>query len=322
MQEVIMQRFDNIHDVARGKWPSLLPAFGVPAALINGKHQPCPMCGGKDRFRFTDHEGSGAYICNQCGKGNGVDLVMKLKGLSFKDVATEIREKAGTATQVYTKATATKKDFSDYGRQLWATASPLTEGDAGMLYLRRRGITFVPKEIRLASTLRTKNSKGVVETAPFALVSRFVGPDNKTIGFHRTFLTADGQKARMEKTKMFAPGSIPEGGSVRLANSAETMGIAEGIETVLSAMQMFDIPVWAACDAGRMLKWRPPATCKNVIVFADNDSNFTGQLAAYGLAAHLIAKGYAAEVRMPDFVDCDWNDTLMSSVETRSSEAS
>ena len=62
-----MQPRENIHDIARGKWASLLPAMGVPETILNGKHQPCPMCGGKDRFRYTDHGGTGAYICNQCG---------------------------------------------------------------------------------------------------------------------------------------------------------------------------------------------------------------------------------------------------------------
>ena len=74
-----MQPLESIHDIARGRWPNLFPELGVPVALLNGKHQACPMCGGKDRFRFTDHGGTGAYICNQCGNGSGVDLVMKLR---------------------------------------------------------------------------------------------------------------------------------------------------------------------------------------------------------------------------------------------------
>lgn len=302
-----MQPRENIHDIARGKWASLLPALGIPEAILNGKHQPCPMCGGTDRFRFTDHGGTGAYICNQCGKGNGVDLLIKLKGMSFKDVANEIRDRAGAAPATYTKATA-KPDFSDYGKQLWQDAEPLSVDDPVCRYLASRGIKIVPKEIRFAKQMRAK-SEGVSKVL-CGMVSRFAAPDAKASGFHRTFLTGDGRKAPFEKPKMFAPGPAPEGGAVRLANSAETMGIAEGIETALSAMQLFDVPVWAACDAGKMLKWRPPTTAKNIIVFADNDSNFTGQLSAYGLASHLLAKGYHVEVRIPDQADSDWNDIL------------
>ena len=59
-----------------------------------------------------------------------------------------------------------------------------------------------------------------------------------------------------------------------------------------------------------MTKWQPPATARNVIVFADNDGNFAGQHAAYSLAHRLHTEGYRVEVRIPDLEDTDWNDML------------
>ena len=42
-----------------GKWPSTLLELGIPEEFLTGKHGPCPMCGGKDRFRFTEHRRMG-----------------------------------------------------------------------------------------------------------------------------------------------------------------------------------------------------------------------------------------------------------------------
>ena len=61
------------------RWHWILTTLGVPARYLHNKHGPCPMCGGKDRFRWDDLEGRGTYICNQCGAGDGLMLVMGFK---------------------------------------------------------------------------------------------------------------------------------------------------------------------------------------------------------------------------------------------------
>ena len=50
-------------------------------------------------------------------------------------------------------------------------------------------------------------------------------------------------------------GTMPTGAAVRLMPHEEMLGIAEGIETALSASILFNVPVWAALD-GR-------ACCRN-----------------------------------------------------------
>ena len=67
-------------DRARNQWPEILPLLGVEARFLTGRHGPCPMCGGKDRFRFTDKDGDGWYYCNQCGPGSGLLLLRRLHG--------------------------------------------------------------------------------------------------------------------------------------------------------------------------------------------------------------------------------------------------
>ena len=54
------------------------PSLGVPAKALTNRHGPCPVCGGKDRFRFDDKGGRGTWICSTCGAGDGIELVKRL----------------------------------------------------------------------------------------------------------------------------------------------------------------------------------------------------------------------------------------------------
>src|SRR5260370_38280875 len=54
-----MERLDTRH-----RWVDILTALGVPTKFLNRRHGPCPMCGGKDRFRFIDTDGKGTFFCN------------------------------------------------------------------------------------------------------------------------------------------------------------------------------------------------------------------------------------------------------------------
>ncbi len=83
---------------ARGRWPEILAALaGVSEAQLRNRHQPCPLCGGTDRYRFDDKDGSGSWFCNQCGgkdqrggAGSGMDLLMRRQGWSFVEAARQV----------------------------------------------------------------------------------------------------------------------------------------------------------------------------------------------------------------------------------------
>src|SRR5690554_5454604 len=62
-------------ELALGKWPGILSRLGVDESFLLNRHGPCPNCGGKDRYRFSDQEGTGSYYCSQCGPGDGFDLL-------------------------------------------------------------------------------------------------------------------------------------------------------------------------------------------------------------------------------------------------------
>ncbi len=92
-----------LKDTARGRWQQLLCTAGnIPPESLDGKHHPCPKCGGIDRFRaLDDFQETGAVFCNQCfskGNGDGIAAVMWLSGLSFPEAVRGIAGELGIAT--------------------------------------------------------------------------------------------------------------------------------------------------------------------------------------------------------------------------------
>ena len=68
--------FEHIQNQAIGSYVSrIFPAVGIKLHGNGKRHQPCPICGGSDRFRCDDKNGTGSWICNQCGAGTGYTLV-------------------------------------------------------------------------------------------------------------------------------------------------------------------------------------------------------------------------------------------------------
>lgn len=305
---------DTIQSRCRNRWPSILGLLGVPAKLLNGKHQPCPFCGGFDRFRFDDKEGTGSYFCSACGASHGVGFVMKFLGVDFLGARTAIEAKIGAAKIATPKAVADPEHMVDYLRGLWGRSCALTGLDAASLYLERRGVGASPwpSQLRYVASLPYKDAEGkrIVGYHP-AMLAKFVSPDAAQFTLHRTYLAEDGRQAAVDAGKKMCPGRVPKGGAVRLAPSAAVMGIAEGIETALAASVLFEMPVWSATSAGLMQAWQPPERAKEVWIFGDNDPTWVGHTAAYGLAYKLTLGGYKTEVRIAPSMGADWNDVLL-----------
>jgi hypothetical protein len=78
---------EEVKNAMRGQWVDFLSqCAGFDARVFNKKHQACPMCGGKDRFRFDDNlefRGDGGYLCGQCGSGSGMKLYLESTRVGF-----------------------------------------------------------------------------------------------------------------------------------------------------------------------------------------------------------------------------------------------
>ena len=132
------------------------------------------------------------------------------------------------------------------------------------------------------------------------------GAGNPVGGIHRTFLLDDGSGKAPPGKKMLGP---VDGGSVRLTPLPADghLGIAEGIETALSAWAIFGIPTWAALSAGGIRQWQWPEGTRHVTIFAD--AGDAGTQAAAMLADRLNVAGIENEIVAPRHGD-DFNDDL------------
>src|SRR5215831_15223152 len=84
---------------AQGRWREILLQFGIEMRFLRNRQGPCPICGGKTRFRFDDLDGRGTWFCNRCGAGNGLQLLMKLKGWDFKTAVCQIDQIIGSESR-------------------------------------------------------------------------------------------------------------------------------------------------------------------------------------------------------------------------------
>ncbi len=91
-------------EAASGRWPELLGALAhLTPEQLTDKHQPCPACGGENRYRWDCDDGPGGWYCNQCGGkggtgggGTGMGLLMRVKGWDFKTAARAVEQHLGT----------------------------------------------------------------------------------------------------------------------------------------------------------------------------------------------------------------------------------
>ncbi len=293
-------------ELAFGRWPGILQAFGVDPKYLRDVHGPCPICGGKDRFRFDD-KGNGEWFCNACtqkgcGKPDGFRLLQLLNGWDFKTAAKKVDEILGTIPASTPKSETTIEDKRKVMRGIARGCRPVTPGDPVWRYLESRcgDPTGYLQDIRYHPALRHSVSGGEHP----AMVALCGWDGQKFSGLHRTYLTPDGRKAAVDPVRM----TYGELGPVRLSEWTDALGVAEGIETAICASKRFGLPFVAALSAAGMADFTPFPGIGMVVVAGDNDESFTGQAAAYALAKRLRASGLAVCVEIPDRVNTDWCD--------------
>ena len=296
-------------DAAAGRWPGILQALGVDPAYLRKKHGPCPICAGKDRYRFDDLRGSGTWICSHCGSGDGFKLLQGVFGWSFSEAAKQVDRIVGTVP--VGPITPERTDASKVRalHQVWNGSREVVHGDPVWRYLNRRlGIERVPAGLRLHPALKYIDEDGRDLGQFPAMLARLQYPDGTGASIHRTYLTDDGDKAPVPQPKKIMAGKPLKTAAVRLSGVETTLGISEGLETALAASIRFGVPVWAATSAALLESWVPPAGVERVLIAGDADASFTGQASAFALARRLVRDGYAVDVQVPGEIGKDWAD--------------
>jgi phage/plasmid primase-like uncharacterized protein len=188
-------------------------------------------------------------------------------------------------------------------RSIWEKAEPIG-GTPAEQYLRRRGITCsLPGKLRYVPFLGHPTG-----TDHPALVAAIQDPTGRLTAVQRIYLTDDGRKAEIPGAQVKLTLGPMHDGAVRLARPMQTLGLAEGVETALSARQLYSLPVWATLSAQRLSKIEMPECVECVAIFADNGE--VGQREAAKAAQHYESAGYIVEMISPPDGFGDFNDVL------------
>ena len=152
------------------------------------------------------------------------------------------------------------------GLGFWHNGGPIAE-PLTQSYLRNRGLSAdIMPTLRFLPALQHKLSR---QTFP-AMLALILAGDRLKLGVQATFLDPSGRgKAVVEPPRWtYAP---LRDGAVRLGPAGDVLGIAEGVETALAAMQLAGVPCWACLGASRMHNVAIPANVRELHVFGDND---------------------------------------------------
>jgi hypothetical protein len=190
--------------------------------------------------------------------------------------------------------------------QLWRGAACLP-GSPAEVYLASRHILLRSSDLRFYA--RTPlGPRDQVKFLPAMLAA--IRNDLGVIAVHRTFLQSKlGRLATFDRPKR-ALGSLGTG-AVRLgAPRGGKLGLAEGVESALSAWQLFGIPCWATLGNERFGLVTIPENVRELYLFVDADDG--GRL-----AEERGRKAYASERRTivtqcPQSNGQDWNDVLVA----------
>jgi hypothetical protein len=185
--------------------------------------------------------------------------------------------------------------------RLWGAARPIA-GTPVERYLAGRGLAAECSELRYHP--RTPHGARPLTRFRPAMIAA-VRDESGLVAVHRTFL--DAHRCRLAPIEEPRCGLGRFGsGAVRLGGIGPRLGLAEGIETALSASALFGLPCWATLGTERFRLVSLPPEVTELILFVDNDA---GGRRAEALAREAFAY-LAIEAHYPRRKGFDWNDVL------------
>jgi phage/plasmid primase-like uncharacterized protein len=318
---------------------------------------PCPIHNGRSSALHV-YPDKRNFHCFSCGAhGDVFRWVMLTEGCDFRQAALRCAADAGVALEGdpgerRRKAPPPRDHAAEAEREAakkraraaetWSQSWPIEEGSPQQKYLAGRGLWPLPEAARLvlrAASIRypaDRDSAGKVVAYPAGrelhpvMLARVSAPGIVVTGVHVTFLAPreDGSVGKLafpvddtvHKAKQ-TWGDFRPGAAIRLADPAERMGVAEGIETALAASRLFDgLAVWSAISAGGMERFATPRCCRELLIFADRDKPRTervwqpegaGMHSARHLHAASAARGVPARIMLPRAPFGDFADVLV-----------
>ena len=318
----------DVKTAANGHWPEVLAILGV-VVPPRKQHGPCPVCGGRDRFRFDDKGGDGRWICGQggCDKaGDGLDLVVRVTGqpvaqaarlvagaLGLSHVAIDPAERERLRQQQQARAEQEQQRVALQRRKAASKAARImADCQQGVSpYLEGKGLQGVA--VALSQHVI---AVGELTFPPGSLVV----PLYADIGGELVNVQLIDEQGR----KSYLAGGQMAGACHRIAGS-EWVAVCEGYATGLSIHLATGASVYCAMNAGNLLAVAqrvrgmddPLQPCR-VILCADNDANTPGNPGKS--KAEQAASAIGARVALPPEAG-DWNDYHQAHGLTKTKEA-
>lgn len=312
-----MRNIDLIREVtsaAAGRWPYVLAGLSIDVPDSSRRHSPCPACGGKDRFRFDDN-GRGSFICNQCGAGDGLDLIKRVNNCDTTEAAQLAADVLGIdyrAAQTDQTAASQRREQLEADRQQREQERQQQAAEDA----EQRRATFT----RLYAGMRQNVTQGESDYLQSKGLTGFnypVMPDGSLLLelVDESGAVVAAQTITPQGEKRLLTGSAKRGAyhAVNAPESPQSVLIAEGLATALSVHQMRpDALTACAIDAGNLLPvaevMRRKYPQAQIIIAADNDIK-PGEPNTGKSAAEKSAKAVSGWVALPQSEEkADWND--------------
>jgi putative DNA primase/helicase len=178
---------------------------------------------------------------------NGQLLLNCFGGCAFEDVLSELRrlglidDQPRSPAVPFRRPVAQAHEPAEAALKIWREAE-LAEGSPVQEYLERRGILSIPPCIRCGWVFHLGRIQMPV------MVAAVQRPDGLIVSTQITILTHKGTRAAVAVPKI-THGALGAG-AFRGGPPAPVLGLAEGIETALSAQIMFGVTVWASVPPG------------------------------------------------------------------------
>jgi putative DNA primase/helicase len=205
----------------------------------------------------------------------------------------------------------------------WRNAGPFVRGSPVDIYLKRRGLEISDDEagaLRFSPALWHWCSK----TRWPAMLARVALATGEDITTHQTFIKPDGSgKAEIEKPRLFAACAMKPGCGIWFgaADSAREFIVAEGIESLLSALRLFGVTAGcAAMSEGGVRRLVLPPEARLVRIFPDHDELGQSLAAARDATRRWRSEGRTVNATMAETVGEDANDVWLARLRKRKDE--
>lgn len=218
---------------------------------------------------------------------------------------------AGSAAEPSSGRRETRRNAA--ALRLWSEARSIA-GTPAAAYLESRGLAADPAQLRYHP--RTPRGPSPLTQFRPALIAA-VRDESGLVAVHRTFIDPRGSGLADLADPRCGLGRFGYG-AVRLGGSALRLGLAEGIETALSATALFGVPCWATLGTERFRRVALPAEVRELVLFLDHDS---GGRRAERLAREAFAHVPVIEAHVPKRAGEDWNDVLRCGEDPAAPEA-